>query len=173
MFVVYIYRVVNNRINSMLPLLLLIPLLVATTTVQLPVPLIVHVNEPGGAAAVPGLDVATITGLVGTAGAFAYRWKQSNKRQIVGTETQGQVVDSLKQTDVGVNGFIATMAQAADHLPIPDDLKKSIKDQATAWNKDIGAYYDKTGSKPYDLSNDPVIRKQGEIQKVTEPTTAD
>jgi hypothetical protein len=160
----------------MIPLLLLIPLLVANTTVQLPVPISVHVNEPGGgggAVAVPGLDVATITGLVGTAGAFVYRWKQSNKRQIVGTETQGQVADSLKKTDVGVNDFIATMAQAADHLPIPDDLKKSIKDQASAWNKDIEAYYDKTTSKPYDLSNDPVIRKQGEIQKVTEPTTTD
>jgi hypothetical protein len=157
----------------MIPLFLLIPLLVANTTVQLPVPISVHVNEPGGGgvSAIPGVDVATITGLVGTAGAFAYRWKQSNKRQIVGTETQGQVADSLKKTDIGVNEFIATMAQAADHLPIPDDLKKTIKDQASAWDKDITAYYDKTGSKPYDLSSDPVVRKQGEIQKITEPTT--
>jgi hypothetical protein len=152
---------------------LLIALLTANTTVQLPVPIQVEVG--GGtnhnASPIP-LDAATITGLVGIGSAFVYRWKQSDKRQKVGAQTDLAVANSLKQTDRGVADTLCKIGQAIEQIPgVPEEAKKLIKGEMDAWNKDNEQYYDKTSPNPEtDMSKDPVVQVMGQVQKQTEKT---
>lgn len=166
-------------------MIVIIPLLVAAmavinTTANLQVPLSVHVtgaDQPSNTAApAPAFDAATLSSLVGLAGALAYRWKKSDKheerfdnRTTTGAQTVMQQSESLKQTDKGIEETLGSIVKAVGLIPgVPPAATKLISDQLEAWQKDNESYYENTPAKPTDLSKDPIVKKLGEVQKITE-----
>jgi len=162
----------------MLSVLLLAAMVVLNSTADVKVPLQVTVGgqQQGGGSTTPALDVTTIGGIVSLAGAVAYRWKKSNKhedkfddRTTTSTQTVMQTAESLKQTDTGIVDTLASITKAISLIPgIPPEATKLVTDQLEAWKKDNEAYYVNTPAKPTDLSADPIVRKLGEVQKITE-----
>jgi hypothetical protein len=152
---------------------------VVNSTADVKVPLQVTVggqtNGPQAAAPV-AFDGATITGLIGMASALAYRWKKSDKheakfddRTTVSAQTQAGTAESLKQTDKGIEELLGSLSGVFNMIPgIPPEAKQLIGDQLQAWKKDNESYYVNTPAKPTDLSKDNVVKKLGEIQKITE-----
>jgi hypothetical protein len=132
-------------------------------------------SQTSGPAA-PAFDTATVTGLVGLASALAYRWKKSNKhedrfddRTTTSAQTIMQGAESLKQTDKGIEETLGSIVKAVGLIPgVPPDAVKLVSDQLEAWHNDNQAYYENAPAKPTDLSKDPIVKKLGEIQKITE-----
>ena len=164
----------------MITLLLLATLAVLNSTADVRVPLQVTVggqqDNTVGKAAPTALDS---TGLIASASAIiglAVRWKKSDKheakfddRTTVSAQTQAQTAESLKQTDKGIEELIGSISSIVNVIPgIPDEAKKLIGDQFSGWKKDNESYYVNTPAKPTDLSKDNVVKKLGEIQKITE-----
>jgi hypothetical protein len=163
----------------MIPALLIAVLAVINTTANLQVPLSVKVtgaDQPATGSTTPGFDAATITGLVGLGSAFVYRWKKADKRAdtfkdrtTVGAQTAMNISESLRQTDYGIVDVLGSLSKAMNLIPgIPPDAVKLIDTQLQEWKKDNDAYYVRTPAKPTDISSDPVVKKLGEIQKITE-----
>jgi len=165
----------------MIPALLIAAFAVINTTANLQVPLSVHVtgaDQPTAAAgsSTPAFDAATITTLAGLASAFIYRWKKSDKhetkfdnRTTTGAQTVMQTAESLKQTDIGIVDTLTSLNQAIALIPgVPKEATTLIESQLEAWKKDNQAYYNSSPAKPTDLSSDPIVKKLGEVQKITE-----
>ena len=164
----------------MIPALLLAAMVVVNSTADVKVPLQVTVggqdNNTVGKAAPTALDT---TGLLASASAIiglAVRWRKSDKhedkfdaRTTVSAQTQAQTAESLKQTDKGIEELLGSLSGVFNMIPgIPPEAKQLIGDQLQAWKKDNEAYYVNTPAKPTDLSKDNVVKKLGEIQKITE-----
>lgn len=165
----------------MISLLLLTAMAVINTTANLQVPLSVHVtgaDQPTSAAPTnqTGFDAATITTLAGLGTAFIYRWKKSDKheakfndRTTTGAQTTMQTAESLKQTDTGIADTLSALNKAIALIPgVPPEATKLIQSQLESWQKDNDAYYNNSPAKSTDLSSDPVVKKLGEVQKITE-----
>lgn len=167
----------------MIPLLflqLLIPTLaVVNTTASLQLPLSVQVSAPGQTAAgstAPAFDAATVTTVAGLATAIAYRWKKSDKhentfkdRTVTGAQTAMQTAESLRQTDYGIQEMLASISKSISLIPgVPVEAVKIIDSQLQDWQKDNESYYIRTPAKATDLSTDPIVKKLGEIQKISE-----
>lgn len=152
---------------------------VVNSTADVKVPLSVTVggqDTQQKATQTNAFDATTLTGLVGLGSALVYRWKKSDKHEAtfdnrtqVGVNTQAQTAESLKQTDKGVEELLGGLSTAIGLIPgVPEEAKKIITDQLNGWKKDNEAYYVNTPAKPTDISKDPVVKKLGEIQKITE-----
>lgn len=154
---------------------------VINTTANLQVPLSVKVTGTeegggGGNSATPAFDLTTISGIVGLGSAMVYKWRKSDKRAgvvkdrtFVGAETTMAQAESLRQTDYGIEGLLGDLSKAINSIPgVPEESKKLISNQLEGWQKDNEAYYVKTPAKPTDLSSDPVVKKLGEVQKISE-----
>lgn len=165
----------------MIPLLILTAMAVINTTANLQVPLSVHVtgaDQPTttSASSTPIFDAATISTIVGLGSAVAYRWKKSDKhetkfndRTTTSAQTVMQTAESLKQTDVGIADTLTALNKAIALIPgVPPEATKLIQSQLESWQKDNQAYYNNSPAKPTDLSSDPVVKKLGEVQKITE-----
>lgn len=164
----------------MISLLFLLPALaIINTTASLQVPLSVHVtgaDQPTTGSTTPGFDAATIAGLAGLASTFVYRWKKSDKRAdvfkdrtVTAAETTMTQAESLKQTDLGIENMLSGLHSVINMIPgVPDDAKKIIADQLDGWKKDNQAYYENKPAKKTDLSSDPIVKKLGEVQKISE-----
>ena len=159
--------------------LLLASMVVLNSTADVRVPLQVTVGGQQGITsgpATPAFDTATLTGIVGLASALAYRWKKSNKhedrfddRTTTSAQTIMQGAESLKQTDKGIEETLGSIVKAVGLIPgVPPDAVKLVSDQLEAWHNDNQAYYENAPAKPTDLSKDPVVKKLGEVQKITE-----
>jgi hypothetical protein len=164
----------------MVPVLLLAAMVVLNSSADVRVPLSVTVGggQSGPQAAAPiAFDATTITGLVGLASALAYRWKKSDKheqkfdnRTVTSAQTTMTQAESLKETDKGIEELLGGISTAVGLIPgVPDQAKKIIEDQLNAWKLDNQKYYDNNPAKPTDLSPDPVVKKLGEVQKISEP----
>jgi hypothetical protein len=150
----------------------------STADVKVPLQVTVGGQESRGTAAAPAtaIDATSLTGLVGLGSALVYRWIKSDKheekfdaRTSVGVNTQAQTAESLKSTDKGIEELLGGLSTAVGLIPgVPDEAKKIITDQLNGWKKDNEAYYVNTPAKPTDISKDPVVKKLGEIQKITE-----
>lgn len=162
-----------------LSVLLLAAMVVVNSTADVKVPLSVTVGgsqQEQTAKQTTAVDATTLTGLVGLGSALVYRWKKSDKheekfdaRTTVGVNTQAQTAESLKSTDKGIEELLGGLSTAVGLIPgVPDEAKKIISDQLDAWKKDNQSYYVNTPAKPTDISKDPVVKKLGEIQKITE-----
>lgn len=163
----------------MLTALLIAAMAIINTTANLQVPLSVHVtgaDQGTPASATPAFDAATITTIAGLASAFVYRWKKTDKRAdtfkdrtVVGTQTAMQQAESLKQTDLGIADTLGALNKAISLIPgIPAEATRLIQSQLESWQKDNQAYYENKPAKSTDLSSDPIVKKLGEIQKITE-----
>ena len=158
----------------MLPLLLLATtMVVLNSTADVRVPLQVTVGGQGTAgvaqAAPVAIDATTVTGVIAALGATFYRWKQGQTREKVGAQTTMLQAESLKQTDKGVQDLTCTLSKVVDMIPgIPDEAKKLINNEMNAWISDNVKYYDNNPAKPTDLSKDPIVKKLGEVQKISE-----
>lgn len=163
----------------MITLLLLATLAVLNSTADVRVPLQVTVggqDNTVGKAAPTALDT---TGLLASASAIiglAVRWRKSDKHEVkfdarttTSAQTQAGTAESLKQTDKGIEELLGSLSGVVNLIPgIPDQAKQLIDTQLQAWKKDNEAYYVNTPAKPTDLSKDNVVKKLGEIQKITE-----
>ncbi len=161
-------------------MLLLTALVVLNSSADVRVPLQVTVGGQSQDKAVttsqPVFDAATVTTLAGLGTAFIYRWKKSDKRAekfndrtVVGAETTMTQAESLKQTDVGIADTLGALNKAIGLIPgVPPEATKLISQQLEAWQKDNQAYYENNPAKKTDLSSDPVIKKLGEVQKISE-----
>jgi len=156
------------------------------TTANLQVPLSVKVtgSEAGGengsgsgsGSTTPALDATTLGGLVSVAAGLAYRWKKSDKhenkfdnRTVTAAETVMTQAESLKQTDKGIEELLGGLSTAINLIPgVPDQAKKIIEDQLNGWRTDNQKYYENNPAKSTDLSPDPVVKKLGEVQKISE-----
>lgn len=173
----------------MIPLLfLLTSLVLLNSSADVRVPLQVQVGaagEPVGGnntatTGTPAFDVTTIGGLIGLGSAMFYRWKKSDRhekmfgnRTEVSTQTIMQGAESLKNTDLGIEDTLASLSKAIALIPgIPPEATKLVNDQLQAWKDDNNAYYEHSPAKPTDLSNDMVVKKLGEVQKIQERTVA-
>lgn len=162
----------------MLPALLLAAMVVLNSTADVRVPLQVSVGGQQNAAT-PAVDNATLAGLIGLAGTFVYRWRKSDKRAdkfnnrtVVSAETTMTQAESLKATDMGIEEMLGGISKAINLIPgIPEDAKKILSTQLEAWQADNKAYYVNTPAKPTDLSTDMVVKKLGEVQKISEKNT--
>lgn len=171
----------------MIPLLfLLTSLVLLNSSADVRVPLQVQVGaagEPVGGSntattGTPAFDVTTIGGLIGLGSAMFYRWKKSDRhekkfdeRTTVGTQTIMSEAESLKNTDLGIADTLQSLSKAIALIPgVPPDTIKIIDNQLEAWKDDNKAYYEHNPAKPTDLSNDMVVKKLGEVQKITEKT---
>lgn len=167
----------------MIPFLfLLLPaFVIVNTTANLPVPLSVHVtgaDQPSSTATTttPAFDTATISALVGIGSAVAYRWRKSSKheetfadRTTTAAETTMGQAESLRQTDYGVQDLLTSLSGAIALIPgVPPQAKELIDSQLKAWKQDNESYYVRTPAKPTDLSADPIVKKLGEVQKISE-----
>jgi hypothetical protein len=148
----------------------------STADVKVPLSVTVGGGQEQAAKQTTAVDATTLTGLVGLGSALVYRWRKSDKhedkfdtRTEVGVNTQAQTAESLKSTDKGIEELLGGLSTAVGLIPgVPDEAKKIITDQLDAWKKDNQAYYVNTPAKPTDISKDPVVKKLGEIQKITE-----
>jgi hypothetical protein len=153
------------------------------TTANLQVPLSVKVtgtdaegSGSGSGSTTPALDATTLT----TAGAalvgLAVRWHKSEKheqrfddRTVTAAQTTMSQAESLKQTDKGIEELLNGLSTAIGMIPgVPDQAKKVIEDQLNGWRTDNQKYYENAPAKPTDLSKDPVVKKLGEVQKISE-----
>lgn len=153
---------------------------VVNSTADVKVPLSVTVGGQGQAEQkATQTNALDTTGLIASASAIiglAVRWRKSDKheetfdkRTSVGVNTQAQTAESLKSTDKGIEELLGGLSTAIGLIPgVPDEAKKIITDQLDGWKKDNEAYYVNTPAKPTDISKDPVVKKLGEIQKITE-----
>lgn len=165
-----------------LPQLLLASLVVLNSSADVRVPLQVTVggqNSANGglpASATPAFDATTIGGLVSLGGAMLYRWKKSDKheqkfdnRTVTAAETTMTQAESLKQTDLGIEELLSGVSTAIGLIPgVPDQAKDVINTQLNAWKNDNKAYYTNAPAKVTDLSPDPIVKKLGEVQKISE-----
>jgi hypothetical protein len=153
---------------------------VVNSTADVKVPLQVTVggqqDNAVGKATPTALDT---TGLLASASAIiglAVRWRKSDKhedkfdaRTTTSAQTQAGTAESLKQTDKGIEELLGSLSGVFNMIPgIPPEAKQLIGNQLDAWKKDNEAYYVNTPAKPTDLSKDVVVKKLGEIQKITE-----
>lgn len=165
----------------MLPVLLLAAtLVVLNSSADVKVPLSVTVggqqNQGAPASATPAFDVTTIGGLISLGGALLYRWRKSDKhehrydnRTVTAAETTMNQAESLKQTDLGIEELLNGLSTAIGLIPgVPDQAKEVINTQLNAWKTDNRAYYVNTPAKATDLSSDMVVKKLGEVQKISE-----
>lgn len=159
----------------MLPVLLLAATMVvlnSSADVRVPLQVTVGANSGGQAQPVtqtPAFDTATISGILGLAGATFYRWKQGQTREKVGAQTIMTQAESLKQTDKGVQDLTCALSKAVNLIPgVPDEAKHLINNEMNAWISDNIKYYDNNPAKPTDLSKDPIVKKLGEVQKISE-----
>lgn len=152
-------------------------MVVLNSTADVKVPLQVTVGgQQNAASATPTFDVATITTLAGIGSALVYRWKKSDKheakfddRTTTSAQTVMQSAESLKQTDKGIEELLGGLSTAIGLIPgVPPEATKIIQGQLDAWKKDNESYYVNTPAKPTDLSTDVVVKKLGEVQKITE-----
>lgn len=166
----------------MIPVLLLAAMVVLNSSADVRVPLQVTVGgagqsqQQGGQVQQPAFDAATVSGFIGLASALVYRWKKSDKheqkfdnRTLTSAETTMTQAESLKQTDLGIEDILGSLNGAIGLIPgVPPEAKKLIEEQLNAWKADNKAYYQNTPAKPTDLSPDPVVKKLGEVQKISE-----
>lgn len=163
----------------MLPFLLITVMVVLNSSADVHVPLQVTVGgqqQTAAASATPAFDAATISTLAGLGTAFVYRWKKSNKhentfddRTTTSAQTVMQSAESLKQTDKGIEELLGSLSTAVGLIPgVPPEAMKIIQGQLDAWKKDNQSYYENTPAKPTDLSKDVIVKKLGEVQKITE-----
>lgn len=164
----------------MIPMLLLTALVVLNSSADVRVPLQVTVGgqeqDKTVTTSQPVFDAATISGFIGLASAFIYRWKKSDKhetkfdnRTTTGAQTVMQTAESLKQTDIGIVDTLTSLNQAIALIPgVPKEATTLIESQLEAWKRDNQAYYNSSPAKPTDLSSDPIVKKLGEVQKITE-----
>lgn len=153
------------------------------TTANLQVPLSVKVtgtDEGAGAgaggSAIPAVDATTLGGLVSVAAGLVYRWKKSDKheekfdnRTVTAAQTTMTQAESLKQTDKGIEELLGGLSTAIGLIPgVPDQAKKIIENQLNGWKKDNQEYYENNPAKATDLSKDPIVKKLGEVQKISE-----
>jgi hypothetical protein len=160
--------------------MLMAAMAVINTTANLQVPLSVHVtgaDQPSNTATpAPAFDAATLSGLVGLGSALVYRWKKSDKheerfddRTTTSAQTIAGAAESLKQTDYGIQDTLSALSKAIALIPgVPPAATELISKELDQWKKDNEAYYQNTPSKSSDLSKDPVVKKLGEVQKITE-----
>lgn len=162
----------------MLPILLIAAMVVLNSSADVHVPLQVTVGgqQTTPTSATPAFDAATISTMAGLATAFIYRWKKSDKhentfdnRTTTSAQTIMQGAESLKQTDKGIEELLGGLSSAIGLIPgVPPEAIKIIQGQLEAWKADNQKYYDNAPAKPTDLSKDPVVKKLGEVQKITE-----
>lgn len=155
--------------------------MVLNSSADVRVPLQVTVggqSQQGGipASATPAFDATTLAGLASLAGGLVYRWKKSDKheqkfdnRTVTAAETTMTQAESLKQTDLGIEELLGGLSTAINLIPgVPDQAKTLINTQLNAWKNDNKAYYVNTPAKATDLSSDMVVKKLGEVQKISE-----
>jgi len=159
----------------MIPVLLLAAMVVLNSSADVRVPLQVTVagqsaQGNGTAQTAPvALDATTITGVVAALGATFYRWKQGQTREKVGAQTTMLQAESLKQTDKGVQDLTCALSKVVNMIPgVPDEAKHLINTEMNAWISDNVKYYENNPAKVTDLSKDPIVKKLGEVQKISE-----
>lgn len=168
----------------MIPFLLLITLYyIVNATVPLTIPLQINPNagSPTATAAAQApitttqsilgipIDAATISSVVALASGFIYRWKKTDTRQATSTETVAKVADSVKDTDYSTKDVVNLLSKVVDNIPNFDEgIKQQVKNVAQEWNSDLTALYEKNTVAKTDLSSDPIVKKLGEVQKMTE-----
>lgn len=153
----------------------------ATITPQWQVP-------PTPTAQAVGADPLGVVGLISLAISSFNTWqnKNTNKQTNALANTQLDIVNSQKQTDMGVrdlsmgvNAGFQKLAQNDVNASLLNstagELKGAtvlewIKNQKEGWDSDIRAYYQDTMPKPGEFSKDPVIAKTQAVKKMTEPT---
>lgn len=157
----------------MIPALLVAAMVVLNSSADVRVPLSVTVGGGSGQAQpvtqTPAFDTATISGIIALAGGFFYRMKQGQTREKVGAQTTMLQAESLKQTDKGVQDLTCALSKVVSMIPgIPEEAKHLINNEMNAWISDNTKYYENTPAKPTDLSKDPIVKKLGEVQKISE-----
>lgn len=160
----------------MIPTALLVAaMVVLNSSADVRVPLQVTVGGQSSAgsgtaqAAPVALDATTISGMIALAGGFFYRMKQGQTREKVSAQTTMLQAESLKQTDKGVQDLTCALSRVVDMIPgVPDAAKQLINNEMNAWISDNVKYYENNPAKPTDLSKDPIVKKLGEVQKISE-----
>lgn len=153
---------------------------------QIPIeitPSLVDENNPTTAeATTTGLDVATITGVIGVAIALWQGYKKNASRSNATADTSLNLVQSLKATDIGVKDIANNLATALQKLSdvnpqnaeILESCKNTAAQNAAGWNKDIQEYYvNKPLPTSKDIGLDKVKTKLKEVNHMTLPTSSE
>jgi hypothetical protein len=164
----------------MIPFLILL-LYVVNATVPVTIPLQISPNAAppvtanAASTAAPNsilgfpIDAATISSVIALASGFIYKSKKTDTKQSIQTETTAKVADSVKETDYGAKEIVNLLAKIVDNVPnLDEQTKQQVKAAAQEWNSDVAALYEKNSISQTDLSSDPIVKKLGEVQKMTE-----
>jgi hypothetical protein len=126
-----------------------------------------------------GLDIATITGVVGLGIALWQGYKKNASRTDATADTSLNLAQSLKATDKGTADTASILASALSKLSgVNPEIAKALEtcspvaqQNAKEWNKDVKQYYENEPViKSKDIGLDKVKTKLLEVNKITQPT---
>jgi hypothetical protein len=129
-----------------------------------------------------GLDIATISGVIGVGIALWQGYKKNLSRADATADTSLNLSQSLKATDKGTADIANNLASALSKLAgVNPEIAKALETcnpvaqkNAQEWNKDIKQYYENEPPiQSKDIGLDKVKEKLKEVNKVTQPTPDD
>ena len=135
--------------------------------------------QPVAATATTGLDIATISGVIGVGIALWQGYKKNSSRANATADTSLNLAQSLKATDKGTADIANILSSALSKLSnVNPEIAKALEtcnpaaqQNAKEWNKDLKQYYENEPViQSKDIGLDKVKTKLREVNKITQPT---